>query len=48
MFKAKIRCKIDRRNEKVGAKIRDAELSKIPFISPDGGLSPPFNSLYAW
>lgn len=33
IFSVQIRSKIDRRNEKVGAKIRDAELSKIPVMA---------------
>ncbi len=32
IFSAQIRTKIDRRSEKVGAKIRDAELNKIPVM----------------
>ncbi len=32
MFSARIRSDIDRRSEKVGAKIRDAELKKIPIM----------------
>jgi len=31
-----IRCLIDRRNEKVGRKIRDAEVDKIPYMAVIG------------
>ncbi|PYS94005.1 MAG: threonine--tRNA ligase, partial [Acidobacteria bacterium] len=32
LFDAGLRCESDERNEKIGAKIRDAQLKKIPFM----------------